>query len=68
MFVANGPPHLRTGAPSGAKDSDIWATTWADDGHLYTAYGDVFAIGCVIIALGFVLFVYREKRRKIDAD
>jgi hypothetical protein len=23
-----------------AKDSDIWATTWADDGHLYTAYGD----------------------------
>jgi CubicO group peptidase (beta-lactamase class C family) len=32
-------------APAGtivrqAKDSDIWATTWADDGHLYTAYGD----------------------------
>src|SRR5262249_30880948 len=24
----------------GAEDSDIWATTWADDGHLYTAYGD----------------------------
>src|SRR5581483_7012466 len=23
-----------------AHDSDIWATTWADDGHLYTAYGD----------------------------
>src|SRR5262249_27662771 len=23
-----------------ARDSDIWATTWADDGHLYTAYGD----------------------------
>jgi hypothetical protein len=23
-----------------AKDSDIWATTWADDGHLYAAYGD----------------------------
>ncbi|HEY1379047.1 MAG TPA: serine hydrolase [Gemmataceae bacterium] len=23
-----------------AKDSDIWATTWADDGNLYTAYGD----------------------------
>ena len=23
-----------------AKDSDIWTTTWADDGHLYTAYGD----------------------------
>jgi CubicO group peptidase (beta-lactamase class C family) len=23
-----------------AQDSDIWATTWADDGHLYTAYGD----------------------------
>jgi hypothetical protein len=23
-----------------AEDSDIWATTWADDGHLYTAYGD----------------------------
>lgn len=23
-----------------AKDSDIWATTWADDDHLYTAYGD----------------------------
>ncbi|WDT71215.1 MAG: apolipoprotein N-acyltransferase [Candidatus Manganitrophus sp.] len=35
---------------------------------LYTVYGDVFAIGCVIIALGFVLFVYREKRRKTDAD
>lgn len=35
---------------------------------LYTAYGDVFAIGCVIIALGFALFVYREKRRKTDAD
>jgi CubicO group peptidase (beta-lactamase class C family) len=25
---------------STAKDSDIWATTWADDDHLYTAYGD----------------------------
>ncbi|WP_202882193.1 apolipoprotein N-acyltransferase [Candidatus Manganitrophus noduliformans] len=35
---------------------------------LYTAYGDVFAIGCVIIALGFALFSYREKRRKTDAD
>ncbi|HEX4588530.1 MAG TPA: DUF4185 domain-containing protein [Gemmataceae bacterium] len=23
-----------------ANDSDIWATTWADDEHLYTAYGD----------------------------
>jgi hypothetical protein len=23
-----------------AQDSDIWATTWADDGHLYTVYGD----------------------------
>jgi hypothetical protein len=23
-----------------AKDSDIWATTWADDGCLYSAYGD----------------------------
>jgi CubicO group peptidase (beta-lactamase class C family) len=23
-----------------ARDSDIWATTWADDGSLYTAYGD----------------------------
>src|SRR5262245_41822088 len=23
-----------------AEDSDIWATTWADDGPLYTAYGD----------------------------
>jgi CubicO group peptidase (beta-lactamase class C family) len=23
-----------------AQDSDIWATTWADDGHQYTAYGD----------------------------
>jgi CubicO group peptidase (beta-lactamase class C family) len=23
-----------------AEDSDIWVTTWADDGHLYTAYGD----------------------------
>jgi CubicO group peptidase (beta-lactamase class C family) len=23
-----------------ARDSDIWATTWADDGDLYTAYGD----------------------------
>jgi hypothetical protein len=23
-----------------APDSDIWATTWADDGHLYSAYGD----------------------------
>jgi hypothetical protein len=23
-----------------AHDSDIWATTWADDGQLYTAYGD----------------------------
>jgi CubicO group peptidase (beta-lactamase class C family) len=23
-----------------AKGSDNWPTTWADDGHLYTAYGD----------------------------
>jgi CubicO group peptidase (beta-lactamase class C family) len=23
-----------------AKDSDNWPMTWADDGHLYTAYGD----------------------------
>src|SRR5262249_8918637 len=23
-----------------AQDSDIWATTWADDGSLYSAYGD----------------------------
>lgn len=23
-----------------AQDSDIWATTWADDDRLYTAYGD----------------------------
>src|SRR5437773_1790385 len=23
-----------------ARDSDIWATTWADDGSQYTAYGD----------------------------
>src|SRR5207253_2265916 len=23
-----------------AKDSDNWPLTWADDGHLYTAYGD----------------------------
>lgn len=23
-----------------AHDSDIWATTWADDGSLYSAYGD----------------------------
>jgi CubicO group peptidase (beta-lactamase class C family) len=23
-----------------AHDSDNWPTTWADDGHLYTAYGD----------------------------
>ena len=23
-----------------AEGSDIWATTWADDGDLYTAYGD----------------------------
>ncbi|HZW34194.1 MAG TPA: serine hydrolase, partial [Isosphaeraceae bacterium] len=34
-----------TWAPKGtitraAPDSDIWATTWADDGHLYAAYGD----------------------------
>ncbi|HEY1375859.1 MAG TPA: DUF4185 domain-containing protein, partial [Gemmataceae bacterium] len=34
-----------TWAPAGtvvraANDSDIWATTWADDGHQYTAYGD----------------------------
>jgi apolipoprotein N-acyltransferase len=35
---------------------------------LYTAYGDVFAIGCVIIALGFVLFAFKEKRRITDAD
>jgi len=35
---------------------------------LYTAYGDLFAIGCVIIAVGFVLFAMREKRRKTDAD
>ncbi len=35
---------------------------------LYTAVGDVFAIGCVIIALGFVLFIFRKKRRKTDAD
>jgi apolipoprotein N-acyltransferase len=34
----------------------------------YTAYGDIFAIGCVIIALGFVLFAFKEKRRKTDAD
>lgn len=35
---------------------------------LYTAYGDVFAVGCVIIALGFVLFIFREKRRKTNVD
>lgn len=23
-----------------ARDSDNWPLTWADDGHLYTAYGD----------------------------
>ncbi|MCC7408726.1 MAG: serine hydrolase [Phycisphaeraceae bacterium] len=23
-----------------AHDSDIWSNTWADDGHIYTAYGD----------------------------
>src|SRR5262249_22908829 len=23
-----------------ARDSDNWPTTWADDDHLYTAYGD----------------------------
>src|SRR5689334_2490124 len=23
-----------------ARDSDNWPMTWADDGHLYTAYGD----------------------------
>lgn len=35
---------------------------------LYTALGDVFAIGCVIITLGFTLFAFIEKRRKTDAD
>lgn len=34
----------------------------------YTAHGDVFAIGCVIIALGFVLFIVMEKRRKSNVD
>jgi hypothetical protein len=30
----------KTSIVRAANDSDIWATTWADDGHLYTAYGD----------------------------
>ena len=30
------PETIRRAAP----DSDIWVTTWADDGHLYTGYGD----------------------------
>ncbi|TAK10265.1 MAG: apolipoprotein N-acyltransferase [Candidatus Manganitrophaceae bacterium] len=34
----------------------------------YTAYGDVFAVGCVIIALGLILFVIREKRRRTHVD
>ncbi|MBI3805147.1 MAG: apolipoprotein N-acyltransferase [Nitrospirae bacterium] len=33
----------------------------------YTDYGDLFAFGCVIIAVGFTLISFRE-RRKTDAD
>ncbi len=26
--------------PSQASGSDVWVMSWAEDGHLYTAYGD----------------------------
>jgi hypothetical protein len=30
----------RSSAARAAPGSDNWPTTWADDGHLYTAWGD----------------------------
>jgi len=31
---------IRLARGTGKDGSDIWVNTWADDGHLYTAYGD----------------------------
>jgi len=43
--------------PRGGKDgSDNWPITWADDGHLYTAYGDGYGFDPLVpskLGLGF---------------
>src|SRR5690606_15209546 len=47
---------IRLAKGKGADGSDIWATTWADDGDLYTAYGDGFGFDPITdekLSMGF---------------